>query len=274
MRKSLVLTLASVVVVLLAIFESYGQKMTGIAFYDVDKLHDTIPSIFYDDLDYTPSGKLTWDSRRYRDKVAQVASVVDSMAMTIVGLYGVESEDVVRDIVAAATDDYSYIHRTRNSFDGMDFALLYYGDQFFPDYTHAGRSHLYVEGLLQGRRVALLFSTNGQYIEETIENFRYERSSPPMIIMGQVEDVDAERLRLADPLARRERLGAGNVVYRNRWLLRDKMLVDVGIDILDANIYAKRYLLDPRSLVPKPTYDRMRWIGGYGRFLPVYIYVR
>ncbi len=59
MRKSLVLTLASVVVVLLAIFESYGQKTTGIAFYDVDKLHDTIPSIFYDDLDYTPSGKLT-----------------------------------------------------------------------------------------------------------------------------------------------------------------------------------------------------------------------
>ena len=273
MKKSLALISVGVVF-LFAICESYGQKRTGIAFYDVDKLYDTIPSIFYDDDDYTPNGKLTWTDLRYRDRVELVASVVDSMAMEVVLLYGVESEDVVRDIVAAASDDYSYIHRTRNSFDGMDFALLYYGDQFFPEYTHAGRSHLYVEGLLTGRRVALLFSTNGQYIEETIENFRYERNNPPMIIMGQVEDVDMEKLALVDVLGRIERLGAGNVIYRNRWLLRDKILVDEGVEVLDANIYAKRYLLDDRSLRPKPTYDRTRWIGGCSKFLPVYIYVR
>ena len=35
---------------------SYGQRPIGIAFYDVDRIYDTVPALFYDDADYTPEG--------------------------------------------------------------------------------------------------------------------------------------------------------------------------------------------------------------------------
>ena len=43
------------------------------------------------------------------------------MALPLVALWGVENEQVVRDIAAACRGDYSYLHRTLNSLDGMDF---------------------------------------------------------------------------------------------------------------------------------------------------------
>lgn len=58
--------------------------------------------------------------------------------MPLVALWGVENEAVVRDIAAACKGDYSYLHRTLNSLDGMDFALLYYGDLFEPHYDERG----------------------------------------------------------------------------------------------------------------------------------------
>ena len=32
----------------------HAQQRTGFAYYDLDRLYDTIPSLFYDDADYTP----------------------------------------------------------------------------------------------------------------------------------------------------------------------------------------------------------------------------
>ena len=37
---------------------SYGQRPIGIAFYDVDRIYDTVPALFYDDADYTPEGRI------------------------------------------------------------------------------------------------------------------------------------------------------------------------------------------------------------------------
>lgn len=106
---------------------SYGQRPIGIAFYDVDRIYDTVPALFYDDADYTPEGRLHWTAERYARKIRNTAAVIDSMALPLVALWGVENEQVVRDIAAACRGDYSYLHRTLNSLDGMDFALLYYG---------------------------------------------------------------------------------------------------------------------------------------------------
>ena len=125
-----------------------GQRPVGIAFYDVDRIYDTLPALFYDDADYTPEGRLRWTSERYTRKIRNTAAVIDSMALPLVALWGVENEQVVRDIAAACEGEYSYLHRTLNSLDGMDFALLYYGDLFFPTYDEPGRRYLYIEGEL------------------------------------------------------------------------------------------------------------------------------
>ena len=54
----------------------------------------------------------------------------------------------VRDLAAACRGDYSYLHRTLNTLDGLDFALLYYGDLFYPHYAEPGRHYLYIEGTM------------------------------------------------------------------------------------------------------------------------------
>ena len=134
----------------------YGRQPIGIAYYDVDRLYDTVPALFYDDSDYTPEGRLRWTPERYTRKIRNTAAVIDSMALPIVALWGVENEQVVRDLAAACQGDYSYLHRTLNSLDGMDFALLYYGDLFYPTYDESGRGYLYVEGELGRDTVGLV----------------------------------------------------------------------------------------------------------------------
>lgn len=128
--------------------EAGAQQPVGFAYYDADRLYDTVPALFYDDSDFTPQGRLRWTAERYARKIARTAAVLDSMRMDIVALAGVETEAVVRDLVVACREDYCYIHRTFNTFDGLDIALLYHGDRFFSDRIEQGRGWLYVEGEL------------------------------------------------------------------------------------------------------------------------------
>lgn len=100
-------------ILILNYFCASAQK-TGIAYWDLDHLYDTVPALFYNDTDYTPDGRLAWDSARYRRKIVNTAAVIDSMRLPLVALWGVENEAVVRDIVAACEGDYSYLHRTLN----------------------------------------------------------------------------------------------------------------------------------------------------------------
>lgn len=125
-----------------------AQPPVRFAYYDADRLYDTVPALFYDDSDYTPNGKLRWSTTRYARKIVHTAAVLDSMHMDLVALAGVETEGVVRDLVAACKEDYCYIHRTFNTFDGLDIVLLYHGDRFFPDRVEQGRGWIYVEGTL------------------------------------------------------------------------------------------------------------------------------
>ncbi|MDE5851373.1 MAG: hypothetical protein K2H25_01035, partial [Alistipes sp.] len=59
----------------------------GIAYYDVDRLYDTVVSPFYNDTDFTPAGRLHWDTDRYHRKIARTAAVIDSLSLPIIALY-------------------------------------------------------------------------------------------------------------------------------------------------------------------------------------------
>ena len=78
--------LLALALLICCVVQAVAQERFGVAYYDVDKLYDTIPSKFYDDRAYTPNGKLGWNTGRYRRKVENVARVVDSMAMPVVVL--------------------------------------------------------------------------------------------------------------------------------------------------------------------------------------------
>ena len=201
----------------------------GIAYCDADHLYDTVPSLFYDDTDYTPRGALRWNTERYRRKIARTAALADSLGLPIIALWSVENEAVVRDIAAACQSDYSYLHRTLNSLDGMDFALLYYGDRFFPHYVEPGRRYLYVEGVLRrpvGRgdtrrfrtdTLGLVLCSEQRMVRWVVGDLRDERPGAKLVVMGRLPDRGLEEYGLHDAHARAERAGRGNVRSRAGW---------------------------------------------------------
>lgn len=253
---------------------SQAQERIGFAYYDLDRLYDTAPSLFYDDSDYTPEGRLRWSQERYEKKVALVAETIARMQMPVVGLYSVENEEVVQDIIRASGLPYSYIHRTLNTFDGMDFALLYYGDRFLPGRIEEGYGYLCVEGTMDERPMAILLTRGDRFATEILEEIRERTPEARILCAGKLPASAASDLQLQDVLAPAERQGRGNACSRGGWWLHDRILADPAFTVLRADIYARRDRLDPRSGTPKPTYRRKSYVGGEGRYFPIFLYIK
>ena len=263
--------LAALVVSALAAF---GRPPVGIALYDVDRLYDTLPALFYNDEDYTPDGRYGWNAERYERKIRNTAAVIDSMGLEIVALWGVENEAVVRDLTAACHGDYSYLHRTLNSLDGMDFALLYFGDRFYPERAETGRRYLYVEGELDGRRIGLALCGDTETARWLVADLREEHPGLPLVVAGRLGRLRAAKFGLTDAMARAERAGRGNIRRAGRWEMRDRILIDTALQCLGGDVYVNRYLVDQKSGNPLRTYSGGTYRGGYGFSLPVFAYIR
>ncbi len=251
-----------------------SRRETGIAYYDIDHLYDTIPALFYNDEHYTPTGRLKWTSERYWQKVRKIAAVIDSMALPIVALRGVENKMVVRDIVRSCRGDYSYLHETLNTLDGMEFALLYYGDQFFPLRTETGARCLQIEGVLQRDTIALVLSADSRTLRWFVEDLRKEHPQRKMIVMGRVGNLTPAEYGLCDGLKRVTKLGRGNVWRRGGWIMRDRILIDSTLHFRSGDVYARKWLFDPQTGTPQPTYSGRRYRGGNSYALPVFVYVK
>ena len=249
-----------------------ARRPVGIAFYDIDRLYDTLPSLFYHDDDYTPDGRYGWNTERYRRKIRHTAAVIDSMALPIVALWGVENEAVVRDLAAACRGDYSYLHRTLNSLDGMDFALLYYGDMFYPERVEEGRRYLYVEGLLGRDTVGLVLCAEERMAGWVVRDLRHERPHVRLVVLGRSATLDPAAWGLRDAQARAARAGRGTIRSRGRWSMRDRILVDTAFRVCGGDVYMRRYLVDQKSGNPLTTFSGGVYRGGYGYSLPVYAY--
>lgn len=250
-----------------------AQTRLGVAFYDTDHLYDTVPALFYNDEKYTPDGELHWTAARYDRKIAAIASVIDSLGMPLVGLAGVENEQVVRDLAARCTAPYCYLHRTLNTLDGLDLALLYYGDLFVPDRIETGWGYLLVEGELAGRPVAIVLSRQSRFVPGLLEELRERRPGVPLLAMGRTETVAPARFGLRDALRRARAGREGQCAFALG-------LADAGQNT-DRHGFAgrgRRRLCPPPALrrahrQPAPDYRRTRYVGGAGYALPVFAYL-
>lgn len=262
--------------------DGVGVPKIGIAYYDLDHLYDTIPSPFYNDSKYTPEGKLKWNTARYERRIRNTAAVIDTMAMPIVALWSVENEEVVRDIAVRCEGGYTYVHHTLNSLDGMDFALLYFGDTFFPTYEDSGRRYLYVEGVLRradrrGRivrkdTIGILMCSEPRMADLIARDLREERPRARLIVAGRSAGLDCKQYGLVDAHARAAALGRGNIRQKGGWSMRDRILVDTAFRASNGDAFIRRYMVDPKSGNPLPTYYRDSYRGGYGYALPVFVY--
>lgn len=250
-----------------------GEGRIAVAFYDVGRLYDTIPSNFYNDKSYTPKGRNRWGSAKYGRKIERVVAVIDSMRMPIVALAGVENENVVRDIVKRSAQDYSYLHRTIDYYDGLDFALLYYGDMFFVEQINSTNHTLEVRGEVCGQRVSFHFARVGSRMR-TIEPTDDAEESDIDIAWGRLTSDDLRRLGLEDQLREAEVAGHGDTKGDLSWFFKNR--VGVGLaegQKAESGVYITEWLLTTDRSAPLATFSSNRYYGGYSNHLPLFLYI-
>ncbi len=254
----------------LMMIPALSAQEIGFGYLDVDRLYDTLPSPFYNDTDYTPEGRYRWNSERYMRKIRQTAAVIDSMQLSIVALYGVENEQVVRDLSATTQSDYLYLHRTLNTLDGMDFALLYEGDRLIPYLVETGRRALYVEALLDQDSVGILLCTDERLLGEFITDLKKARPALPLIVAGRLASTYLTHVDLIDRHAEAARKGWGNRRRRNGWSMRDRIATSPQLGSQAGGIFLRDWLLDPTTHLPRPTFVGRFYEAGAGANLAVY----
>ena len=253
---------------LLSVGRLSAQHSFGFAYYDVDRLYDTLPSPFHNDSGFLPDGAMRWDSARYNRKVEQVAALIDSMAVPVVALFGVESEGVVNDIARKCSGYYTCIHRTQDRLDGLDFALLYYSDVAIPVRTDSGRNFMAVETEILGRRFVFLLVNRARNFERLVRNAKMRSPEAAVIAAGDLRDTGFESLGMDDILAAAEARGQGNALFRNGWKMADRIAL-LGCRVRKCGVYARRWMLDSHGK-PAPTFVGTRYRGGSGRRVPVW----
>ena len=149
MQSKIVVRLSLTLLCTLILTAAWAQPASidfGVAYYDVGQLYDTFQSQDYNDKHFTEQGSMRWDRQRYQRKIEHTVRVIDSMALPVMILYGVENKQVVRDLVALSKRDYAYIHRDQNINNGLEFAVLYEADKFTPETITTWDRALCVEG--------------------------------------------------------------------------------------------------------------------------------
>lgn len=276
-----------------------NRNMTAVAFYNVENLYDTLPSRFYDDTPFTPQGRKGWNTERYARKIVNIGRVIDEMSADVLGLAEVENEAVVRDLVNSLSTDYNYIHASTSDSRGMDLAVLYKGDRFFPDSvslvnSKVGREFLYVRGQYCGADVQFVFChlpsrlNKPDYCEKAfyelhrlIYDLLDEKPDANVIVLGDFNASPVEKLMrlymgrsgakdafMTCVLNDVYRSGFGSYFADGTWLLFDNIFVNPdffrnsGFKLADAGVYAQPYMLHLAS-------DGKTLVGGGRRNVPL-----
>lgn len=171
--------LAAAVVALLgipAMMAQQGMQAAGIAFYNLENFFDTIPNNpLGRDLEYTPGGQNRWDSRKYNNKVHNLATAIASFTTrvtpkgpAIIGVSEVENRGVLEDLVAAPELrpwNLQICHHDSPDRRGIDVGLLYNPRYFKVENVtnhrltavpFATRDQMCVTGLLMGQKIAII----------------------------------------------------------------------------------------------------------------------
>lgn len=192
-----------------------SKDIFTIGFYNVENLFDTVddPNTFDDD--FTSEGKKSWTTKRYRDKIKKLGSVISQLgkeqsnyAPAIVGLVEVENAKVVDDLANSKNlrkHHYDFVHYDSPDDRGIDVALLYnkqlfelLGSEHFPlylededgdrDYT---RDVLVVSGNLNGELVHILVN-HWPSRREGQEKSEYKRVEAAKLARSIVEVIQAK----------------------------------------------------------------------------------
>lgn len=167
-------------IVTIGMAQNTGKVHRTIAFYNLENLFDTIDDGQTYDEDYTVNGRNQYSGADYRRKLSVLAGVIAQIGSKrtkagphLIGVSEVENRQVLEDLVKQPQIDslsYGIIHEDSPDRRGIDVALLYREDYFYPlsyqavevlIYGESGnrvytRDVLWVHGIMDGEELHLL----------------------------------------------------------------------------------------------------------------------
>ena len=112
-------------------FALKAQNSFLVISYNVENLFDTRHDTLKNDSAYLPEGYYHWNYPRYRDKIEKISRVIANVSQfnkpALIGLYEVENEKCVKDLVFGPLSSYKlrYVHYESPDQRGIDCVLLY-----------------------------------------------------------------------------------------------------------------------------------------------------
>ncbi|MFT5763185.1 MAG: putative extracellular nuclease [Saprospiraceae bacterium] len=214
-------------------FQSCKDTKTGkidldvnyrIGFYNVENLFDTIDTPDKMDEDFTPTGKLSWNTERYNKKLSNLDKVIAGMQYpTLLGVCEIENEAVLKDLASntgMSKYNYGIVHYESPDKRGIDNALLYQKKYFkvessdkirieFPaniaeDYT--SRDIIYAKGIFLGKYTLHVFVNHwpsrrggekesqpkrvlvAQHLREAVDKIFAKDPNANIVIIGDMND--------------------------------------------------------------------------------------
>ncbi|RXQ93975.1 endonuclease [Ancylomarina salipaludis] len=193
-----------------------GKKDITVVFYNVENLFDTINNPDKRDNDFTPMGKLQWNTKRYNDKISKLSYVLSSIDKeelpALVGLCEIENKDVLEDLIdqeKLKDGKYKIAHSESPDKRGIDCALIYQKSRFkyikhetisieFPwEKEYKTRDILYVQGLV-GRKDTLNIFVN----HWPSRRGGQEKSEPNRIFVAQQLKKAVDKIQAKNPFAK------------------------------------------------------------------------
>ncbi|MCK5781528.1 MAG: hypothetical protein KAH10_02990 [Flavobacteriales bacterium] len=148
---------------------SFAQDNFRIIFYNVENLFDTHNNTMTKDDEFTENGSRHWNNYKYWQKIKKTSKTLKIIggweAPAIIGLSEIENDTVLQNLIytdALKRYDFRIIHRDSPDRRGIDVALLYRKDKFFPlnskffpllDHNNniiRSREILYTKGIVKG----------------------------------------------------------------------------------------------------------------------------
>ncbi len=183
-----------------------AEKVT-IGFYNLENFFDTKDEKGKDDEEFTPNSDKNWNLKRYQIKVNHIGEAISKMGKNrlplLVGLAEVENKAVLNDLVESEKIGkvLDYVHFESDDRRGIDVALLYQKDRFFPlvekpikvevfgEPHFATRDILYVKGKLKNDEKLHLFVNHWPSRREGALKTQHRRLAAAHAVRKEVKEI-------------------------------------------------------------------------------------
>ncbi len=154
MRINKLIPILLLAITLSAQAQQKKYKVHTVAFYNLENLFDTIRNTEINDLEYTPEGKNSWTSKKYKKKLENLSRVISEIGTgdqqkespTILGVSEIENRGVLEDLIKTTrlvNLGYGIVHFDSPDRRGIDVALLYKKKDYIVNSTSSIPLYIY-----------------------------------------------------------------------------------------------------------------------------------